>query len=325
MGRCMMRTEKATGCGAIRTDADEQLMDLFDGVSCSDKDRGNAPTAVGYAWASRREGFRALATQHSQIEEHAKEVGLTLVHSFGECGHGNIHKRTLREVVSYCSEHEIDYLLVTSTDRIAGSDDIIERFMVLLKESGTTLIDLSAPDEYPHPDTGGYPLKDDITLYQTALHSERTRSGMLQAKKEGRLIHRPPVGYRVSRTSRVEPDSEMAPFVQLAFELFGESQLSMPELIDALEDRGFRNPRTGKPYLPSSIKGILSNTFYAGLIWVDCEEGFSKANFAPLVDPALFNLVQMRLRTRASPLLGSDHGVMSFSKPNETPGSHIEG
>jgi len=114
-----------------------------------------------------------------------------------------------------------------------------------------------------------------------ASHSPH-KKGMIRASKEGKLMARPPFGYKV-QAGKLEPDEENSENVRLIFEEFsaGKSlnQISQTYSISV-----------------NGIKKILKNFTYLGKIKFNNQ--ISQGTHKPLINSELFNRVQSKFEKK---------------------------
>ncbi len=124
---------------------------------------------------------------------------------------------------------------------------------------------------------------------------ERKAARQRLAARQRANMGRPPLGTKLTGyTAKGDLIPGEADIVRRIFKLFhnGESLKSVARILTA-EGIGARN---GKPWNPSTIRGILANPRYAGRAIYDGKvvEGV-RGNWEPLVDDAVFDLVAARL------------------------------
>lgn len=135
----------------------------------------------------------------------------------------------------------------------------------------------------------------------SANKSRSTRKGIQKAKMSGKLVHRPPLGFKsVSRSIErsIIPDPDIAPFIKHAFSMYAFEGKSEMEISEYLFSQGIKNSSSGKPFSVSRVTRLLRNPTYAGIVWVDSDIGFVEGDFEPIVDKALFERVNMVYQNR---------------------------
>src|ERR1019366_808663 len=103
------------------------------------------------------------------------------------------------------------------------------------------------------------------------------KKGLQQKHLKGGTPFRPPLGYQSRRElvgsadiRTVEIDSERAPLVQQAFDLYATGDWTLNRLTEHLEAQGLTHRATGKrgerPVPRSRIHAMLRNPYYIGVV-----------------------------------------------------------
>jgi DNA invertase Pin-like site-specific DNA recombinase len=277
--------------------------------------------AVGYLLAIAKGDPDSLRRQRDEVVAYANNIGVQLAQVFADDStHDEPCIRALKEAVAYCEEREIDCLIVASDNIAARNPRAYNCLVEALTTAGTRV--LIAPDPR-HAGLDDSSVDDLIGSLRESQHShlsDATRSGMLKAKRLGRLIHRPPVGYMCIPMAQVIPNPETAHNVMYAFELFAHEKRSFKEIAAILAEMGLRNTSTGRPYTLATIRRMLTNPIYKGYLPIDGGAGYARSEFAPIVEEGLFEAVQERLRTASRSSAGASKRKRdSSSNPKQTP------
>ena len=152
------------------------------------------------------------------------------------------------------------------------------------------IIDFSIPEQ-----------KMMLAIYLTAPEIENTRramnttQGMRRAKKEGRWVSTPPLGYSYSRDEKNKPiiiPNEKAHFVLEAFELYASGRYHVEEVRRILNKKGMKCGR-------NNIWLLLRNPLYCGKILIKAylkePEEIVTGLHKPIVSEELFLKVQQML------------------------------
>lgn len=124
---------------------------------------------------------------------------------------------------------------------------------------------------------------------------ERKSARQRAAAHQRAQLGRPPLGVRLTGyTAKGETVPEEAEVVKRIFKLFhaGESLRSIARMLTEENVTA----RSGRPWNPSSIRGILINPRYAGRAIYQGETTGSPGNWEAFVSDDVFNLVQARLK-----------------------------
>lgn len=124
---------------------------------------------------------------------------------------------------------------------------------------------------------------------------EEVKKGIRGRLKQGLYPLPAPIGFLDQGGGKPKiPDPVRAPYVRLAFELYGSGQFALHGLADELYGRGFRG-RSDKKVGFNRMAQILRNPFYVGIIRMKRSGENYLGAHEPLVPTALFRRVQSRL------------------------------
>ena len=213
-------------------------------------------------------------------------------------------KRMLNRLAT---EKDIDLVIVHKVDRLARNraDDV--SIGVQIRSAGAQLVSATENiDETPSGLLLHGIMSSIAEFYSRNLAGEVIKGTTEKAKRGGTpglaslgyLNVREIVDGREVRT--VTLDTERAPLIRLAFDLYATGRFSITELVAVLEAKGLRT-RGNRRYSPrpinhSTLYAILSNPYYAG--WVTYRGQTYKGRHEPLVSQARYDEVQALLRTR---------------------------
>ena len=124
---------------------------------------------------------------------------------------------------------------------------------------------------------------------------EEVKKGIRGRLKQGLYPLPAPIGYLDQGGGKPKvPDPVRAPYVRMAFDLYGSGQFALHGLADELYERGFRG-RSYKKVGFNRMAEMLRNPFYIGVIRMKRSGESYLGVHEPLVTTALFERVQMRL------------------------------
>lgn len=139
------------------------------------------------------------------------------------------------------------------------------------------------------------------SLYPRNLSNE-VKKGMVEAAEEGFFPGKAPTGYLNNRTSKkkskIVVDSETAPFVIKAFELYATGCFTFNSLAKKLAKDGFMIGK--RNCTKKTIEKILHNPFYMGEFDYKGKRYF-EAQHTPLITKELFYTVQKIIKDRTAP------------------------
>lgn len=129
--------------------------------------------------------------------------------------------------------------------------------------------------------------------------SENVKRGIRQKLRRGEFPGLAPLGYiNNPKTRNIEPDPVKSKIVKKAFDEFAEGKHTLESLSLRLSFWGVVS-RSGKPFVKSTVKGILTNPAYIGLMFHKGEA--FEAKFSPLISKSTFETVQRLLNTKSRP------------------------
>jgi site-specific DNA recombinase len=256
----------------------------------------------------------SIPAQREAGQRKAVALNADIIREFVEPGKSalDIDRRpAFQEMIAWVkNQGDIDYIIVYNFQRVFRNSvdaGVIKRD---LKKYGTrivsTVIDMGvspeanlvesiihAVDQYQSEASGA-----DIKY---KMRAKIQKGGSVGLAKLGYLnVREPKPGGGEIRTVAV--DTERAPFVRLAFELYATGDWGVEDLADELYDRGLRTRATPKrPAQKVSVNklwNMLSDRYYLGYVIFDGEE--IPGRHEALIDPDLFDRVQDVLDLRGT-------------------------
>jgi len=129
--------------------------------------------------------------------------------------------------------------------------------------------------------------------------AENIRRGQRQKVKNGVWPMVAPVGYLNDKLAKtIHPDSERAPLIRKAFELYAAGNHTLDQLTEAMKDLGLVT-RYGEPLIRSQWHRVLQNPIYCGIIEYGGEKYEGKHE--PLISKDLFDKVQAVMCRKSKP------------------------
>lgn len=121
---------------------------------------------------------------------------------------------------------------------------------------------------------------------------EEVKKGMYGRLKQGFYPLRAPIGYLDQGSAKPKVfDTERAPLIKTAFELYATGEYALRELVIEMRQRGLTS-RTGNAVAVTAMALILRNPFYIGLMRMGGKSQTYKGNHSPLIAVALYEKVQ---------------------------------
>ncbi len=121
---------------------------------------------------------------------------------------------------------------------------------------------------------------------------EETKKGMYGRLKQGLYPLPAPIGYLDTGSGKPKlPDSERAPLIRKAFELYATGKYSLTSLGKELAMKGLVT-KAGKNLSRSTLAALLRNPFYIGLIKLKSTGEVFEGIHKPLISKSTFDKVQ---------------------------------
>lgn len=239
----------------------------------------------------------SLRDQKAQLEKWCAEKQIQIVAHFQDDASAKTFERPeFKKLIAFAKANKgsLDYLLIPKWDRF--SRNATDAYVMIrdFARMGITVnatqqwIDFSIPEQ-----------QFMLAIYvansqvENEIRSNRTKTGMRQAVKEGRWVAHAPKGYKRVPDglgkSKLVIDEAVAPFVREAFEEVGRGINSVDGIRKRLYEKGFKCEKTLFPRL-------LRNVVYIGKIYLEAwrneEAQICKGLHEPLISEELFYRVQ---------------------------------
>jgi len=253
------------------------------------------PTAVIYARCLPDDQSADLTTLIKRCKLSCELEGYILLRIFTDEDCTSQTRRILKSALEYCSGNNVNYLVVPALVHLSQYPKQLLKILNKLIDLDITVNTVS-PDEST-PFSNSFNSLLDLTKNVLSIENrDKIKNGMEDARKGGKIVHRLPVGLiRIKPQARTIHDEAIAPLIRMLFECYAKGQYTLREVTAFIARQGLTNPRTGKPFGLSSIKRILSNPIYCGLIRTSNRAITVRADFEPIVDERTFKFVQYRL------------------------------
>ncbi len=265
------------------------------------------------------DGLSISAQREAAGNKASSELNAEIVDEFsdpGKSAYVDLHKRTgfleMLDELKRRNEGEamhVDYVIVWSLSRWARNQKDYWQTRELVRQAGAQLISVSEP-MIGDNSAAAFFTESIIAAknqYESMQTSENVKRSIYQKAKNGGTYGWTRLGYRNTvdrlpdgrKVAVAEPDPERAPFLTLAFQLYGSGEYSIPQLEAELYRLGLRSrPRTSRPpqkVNSSSLQRILRDAYYAG--WVVYKRGTPEqetfsGRHEPLIDQDTFDRVQ---------------------------------
>lgn len=159
--------------------------------------------AAGYIRVSSEEqaqGGHSLAAQRRQVRSYCEARGWGLVEVFVDAGYSgkDLRRPALQALLSRCDAGEVDVMVVTDLDRLSRSRRDIENLLhSYFDEDGVAFCAVN--QSFDTTTATGDAFLGMLAVFaqlERRMLSERTKNGIAQAKREGRVPGRAPFGWR---------------------------------------------------------------------------------------------------------------------------------
>lgn len=230
--------------------------------------------AIGYVRISTKDQSNfSIPGQEKYIREYALRHGVEVLEIFTDDGRSakNFDRPDWRELECFIIKHyrQIDYLIVAKYDRFSrNAAEGLQKIELLEKKYGIIIMSVFEEMYIDYDSPFFFKQRADMLVnaeFELHVIRDRTRFGNHQALSSGRFITAAPWGYRNARDEKNKPIIEMMPERKAVIQLIYARYLygcSLKEIAAEARQAGFT--LKGK----SSVKRVLSNCVYAGLIAV---------------------------------------------------------
>jgi site-specific DNA recombinase len=191
--------------------------------------------------------------------EFCQRFGHNAISIFSDYADGD--KRTkYNEMLKFLKDSNREFLLMLSHPNSLGSDpESCVRRVLELDALGAKVIcmDEDMPDplqgivRYWHVSGTGGP------------RGERIREGMMSRAIRGEGLGKPPFGYRIGKSGKLEVVQEESSTVHLIFDLYTNRQMGMRRIVKHLNERSILT-RAGRNWSIVTVRDVLKNRTYVG-------------------------------------------------------------
>lgn len=214
--------------------------------------------AIGYFRLGEREG-RSSEFLRTRFEEYCHvnlHQPITVLEAEPEDGGAS----GIQPLLEHLDRAGADFLaVVDSAADLGDSLEGVVRSLAALDRLGVRAVCME--DEYPNP------LQNAMRLFGSggapAGRSSRVKESMGVRALEGRALGRPPYGYRIGPSGRLEVYPSEAQVVRMVFRMYTRYGLGLRLIVQDLNGRGLTTRRGGS-WSVASVRGILRNPAYIG-------------------------------------------------------------
>ena len=242
----------------------------------------------------KENGF-SLQDQLQQLQKHCEQKGYELLkHNQDDFSAKTFDRPAFKEFLSDLKKKTIkaDVFLVTKIDRFSRDLTGTLGMASFLKSQNIILYSI-AEGEFDFSDPFKYftnVMQSATAQYFNLILSDNTKRGMRQAMREGRLMHKAPIGYSDNKYTKIkEIDPNKGPLMEEAFILLAKGCYSAEEVWTQMKGKGLNIAK-------QTFLNAIKNPFYCGLIyipaWKDEPEQLVQGIHQPLIEEELFYSVQ---------------------------------
>ena len=293
----------------------------------------NAVAAIRVSTTKQGTDGDSPEAQREQIERFAESRGIKIKQYFVFLESASKEQQPIQQAIDYCKDPKngINLFIIKSIDRFTrGGSDTYNPLKLQLEQAGVSLVDIYGVISDQKVNT-----LDHLGFeYNWSVYSPTKKSEILEAERSkdelrdilsrvigaeirytqlGYWMRQAPYGYKSEKVDTQHgkrnvliPHPEESKYIEQIFTLMAENYLTDQQIVDKLNDRGFKtrtrnyrdkHDRTkivkqtgGDPLTVKAMQKLILNPLYAGIIcekWTDNKP--TKAAFSGLVTIAQFN------------------------------------
>jgi len=237
----------------------------------------------------------SIEAQIVEVKEFAAREGLEIIEVIVESKTAKIPGRLeFNRMVKSLEANKAQGIVAWHPDRLARNS-VDGGQLIYLLDTGK-LLDLKFPSFwFDNTPQGKFMLN--IAFGQSKYYvdnlSENVKRGNRQKIRRGEWPNKAPIGYlnsRVNQTKTIEVNKIKSKFIRLAFTKFASSGFTFTQIRDFLADNHVLGNRTNSKVHKDTIRRILSNPFYYGLMNYRGE--LYPGKHQPIITKKLFDQVQ---------------------------------
>ena len=244
----------------------------------------------------------SIEAQLAELADYAQKEGIEIAEMFTESKSAKKPgRRVFNEMIAKIeASNEPIGLIAWHPDRLARNSVDGGRIIYLIDDG--KLAALRFPTFWFEPTPQGLFMLQ-VSFGQSKYYSdnlsENVKRGIRQKLRRGEWYNLAPFGYANNlKTRNIEPDQTKSRIVKKVFADFATGKYTLEDMRHRLSFWGIAN-RSGKILTKSSVKRILNNKAYLGIITHRGEE--FEGNFEPIISSDIFEAVQDLLSRRGKP------------------------
>ena len=259
---------------------------------------------------------QSIEGQVRDCQEYAKANGINIIEIYAdrhlsgtEFEHRDDFKRMLRDA----EKKHFSCVIVWKIDRFGRNREEIAINKVHLRKHGVKV--LYAKEHIPEGPEGIIleSMLEGMAEYYSAELSQKIRRGQRESVLKGRILTINPLfGYRKDENMHYVIEPTEAPIVQDVFEMYASGK-KLKEIVDALEEKGVRNP-AGKKFTYNMLHNMLRNRQYIGEYRFGST--FNPTAIPPIISKELFESCEERAKESANTSVKASTAASSKSAVN---------
>lgn len=274
------------------------------------------------AEAEMRGEGETLARHRNMLTELAEKQGLNIVKTYKEIVSGDsiAARPQMQALLADVAERKYTGVLVVEIERLARGDTIDQGIVAQAFRDSSTKIVTPAKTYDPNNEFDEEYFEFSLFMSRREFKTikRRMQAGRLASVKEGNYIcTSPPYGYRKinpqPKVHTLEIVPEEAEVIRLIYRLYLEGH-GAKYIANELDSMGI-SPQKSRFWEPSSIRKILSNPLYCGMIgWKTRSNGnkLYKGLHEPVITEEMFDSVQIKRKTAPAPQLHTNDKLMNY-------------
>jgi site-specific DNA recombinase len=185
-----------------------------------------------------------------------------------------LNRPALNRLRDKVRSQSVNLVLLTAPDRLARN--YVHQVLLIeeMENSGCTIEFIDRPMSREPDDQLMLQIRGAVAEYERTLITERMRRGREMKMRTGRLLPWtiPPFGYCTDPEHPRDPagvriDESAAAIVVEIFQYYGQEGATIRQVADRLQAHGFAPPRGKGSWAGSTIRGILVNPVYTGVVY----------------------------------------------------------
>jgi len=232
-------------------------------------------SAAGYLRVSTDEQAEhgvSLPSQKSRIIAYCQSQGWNLYDLYIDDGYSgkNLNRPGMSKLIDDVKEHKIDAVIVIKLDRLSRRQkDVLYLLEDVFEPNKVGFKSVSEPFDTTTPfGKAAIGMMAVFAQLERETIVERVKEGKKEAAKQGRFMGGPiALGYNFNRdTRKLEINELEAETVRFIFSEYLTSGKGYQYIADELNERCIPTPGTATEWIRGTVRAILRNAFYAGLV-----------------------------------------------------------